>query len=426
MGVGIWPPITLLEIEAKLRENGFFDVDIIDAEAQDYSFTELTRQITIKSPRLAVLQATVPTLKDDLLLAALLKTSLPNLEIVFVGLASTTMPEDLLGNQQLDYVVIGQPEEVVCELARQRLNRSLKLSEIAGLGYKENGKICINKRRSSSGLPDYSVFPDYSKIDKQRYRLALTGKPFAVVKTSVGCDYGCSFCTSEAYYGKGWRGRSSENIVKTIEDIKLKQKIDSFLFLSDTFNGRKKFVMDLTSLILARGLKIKWVSNSRVDLVSQEQAALMKKSGCLLVSLGLESFDENILKNNNKFITGEQIKRGIEILHQQGILTYGYFILGLVGETRTSVFKTIFKAWQSKLDFANFYTLTPYPGTEYFNRFQNRDWKRYFHGISDIVTYPYLSSREINLYRYLALFLFYLRPRRLFLLIKYFLLRRLG
>lgn len=364
-------------------------------------------------------------MNDDILLVSLLKRSLRNVEIVFIGLASTAMPKELLENKQLDYVVIGEPEQVICELAEQRLNKKLRLSEISGLGYKENGEVFINKRRAIPWSYDYSIFPDYSRINKDKYRLSLTGKPFAVVKTSVGCDYSCSFCTSEVYYGKGWRARSPENIVKEIENINLRQKIDNFLFLSDTFNGNSKFVEDLASLILSHGLKIKWVSNSRVDLVYEEQASLMKKSGCLLVSLGIESFDRDILKINNKFINPEHIKRGIEIFNKQGILTYGYFIFGLEGETRISVFKTMFKAWCSRLDFANFYSLTPYPGTVYFSRFENRNWEKYFHGISDIVTYKHLSNQEINMYRYLALFLFYLRPRRLFLLIKYVFLRRL-
>ena len=419
--VGVWPPITLLEIAAYLRSKGFSDIEIIDGEAERLSFDALISVSREKNPALVVLQATTPTIEDDLEFSLRIKKALPEAVMVFIGLHATAFPQDLLGHEQIDYAVTGEPEVVVSELAEYCLKQTGDRSLIKGLAYKDSGKIRVNERAGQRDTYDYPLLPDRSLLKNNLYVMALTGKPFTVIKVSRGCDFQCPFCTSGAYYGRGWRARSPENIVAEIIDAKERHGLDTFMFLSDTFNNKSEFVDKLSSLIIEKKLNIRWVSNSRVDLVNEKSVGLMKKAGCMLVSLGIESFDEEVLSKNRKHMDRAAIKRAIEIFKNNGILTYGYFILGLEGETRSSMVKTISLAGKSKLDFAIFYSLTPYPGTDYFDRHKISSWSSYFHGISDIVEYKGLSKKTIKLYRKLALILFYGRPRRLFSLVKFFL-----
>ncbi len=423
--LGNWTPITLLEIAATLKQSGFSNITIIDGQAENLTFSELVRDVTKEIPDMVVIQATVPTLADDILFSSLLKKNQPDITTVFIGMPATTLSDELLNEQAVDYVVLGEPQDTISELAGYCLNKNTGLSGVLGLGYKDEGRAIINKRRPVSETYDYTTFPDRSLIDNKKYRLSLTGKLFTVIKASRGCNFSCSFCTSRAYYGLGWKSRSPENIVKEISKVNCEQGIDNFLFLADTFNGTNEFVKELTTLIIASGLDIQWVSNSRLDLVSEENVSLMKKSGCILVSLGIETYAEEILKKNKKTLKAEQIDKGIRIFKKYKILTYGYFIFGLEGETRKTILKTIKLAVCSKLDFAIFYSLTPYPGTEYYKVYNNKNWKDYFHGISDIVAYKHLSRLEIKIYRYIALVLFYLHPRRLFKLLRFILLRKL-
>jgi len=421
--VGFWPPITLLEIAAKIKDLG--KVAVIDGEAEGLSFNALVEKVISESPDLVVIQSCVPTIEDDILFSSLLKERIPNLKTVFIGLAATTMAEWLLKHETVDYSILGEPQDTVRDLLEYISGGKIGQSDIPGLGHKCKGQVFINRRRPQADNYDYSDFPDRALLDNTKYRLSLANRQFTVIKVSRGCDFSCSFCTSGAYYGKGWKSRSVENIIQEIRQVKSRQGIDKFLFLSDTFNARKEFVKKLTAGIISEKLDIQWVSNSRLDLLDEESVSLMKKSGCLLISLGIESFDEDILRKNKKFIRLEDIDNGINLLNKYGILTYGYFILGLEGESRKSIWSTIIKAVSSKLDFAAFYSLTPYPGTEYYEKYTNKNWKGYFHGISNIVTYEYLSSAEIMAYRYMALFLFYMRPRRLLLLIRYLFKRKL-
>jgi len=320
---------------------------------------------------------------------------------------------------------LGEPEQAIAELADCCFKNLGNISDIKGLGYKDNGDVLVNER----GLPrddyDYPLVPDRALLKNNRYIMPLTGRPFTVIKVSRGCNFSCLFCTSSLYYGKGWRARSPENIIKEIKAAKEKFGINIFLFLSDTFNSDNNFVERLSSLIIENNLNIRWVANSRVDLINEDAVVLMKKAGCMLVSLGIESYDKDVLRKNNKNLDREAINKGIGILKKHGIATYGYFIFGLENETKSSMLKTAVMAAGSKLDFAVFYSLTPYPGTPYFRRFNNLNWKDYFHGSSSIVGYQKLSKRAIKIGSYAAQFFFYLRPRRIFLLVKYILRGRL-
>lgn len=423
--VGIWPPVTLLEISTYLKHRDFQNIEIIDGEVERFPFNELASEVLKRLPDMVIIQATTPTIEDDILFSSKIKQQSRGTPIVFIGLHGTAFPEELLSKGSVDYVVLGEPEQVIAELADYCFKKQGDIRNIRGLGYKINGDVFVNER----GLPrdnyDYPIIPDRALLKNDRYIMPLTGKPFTVIKVSRGCNFSCSFCTSSLYYGKGWRARSPENIIEEIKDVKEKFGINTLLFLSDTFNSDNNFVEKLSSLIIENNLNIKWMANSRVDLISEDTVILMKKAGCLLVSLGIESYDEDILRKNNKNLDRKAITRGIDILNKHGIATYGYFIFGLENESMFSMLKTAIMAAGSKLDFAIFYSLTPYPGTPYFKRFNNLNWKDYFHGSSNIAGYRKLRKGAIKIGIYAALILFYLRPRRIFLLAKYILRGRL-
>lgn len=418
--VGLWPPITLLEIAMSLKYSKFNNIEIIDAQIEGLSFDNLLVKIALKSPDMIVVQATTPTIEDDVLLSKMIKQELNNIKVVLIGLHASVFSVELLKNNFIDYVVMGEPEKVVMELACYCANFSIDIKSIKGLGYKNRGEILINEKDVSHKNYDYPIMPDRSLIRNELYIMPLTGKPFTVIKVSRGCDFGCSFCTSNAYYGLGWKARSPGNIIEEIKDVQKNYKIDTFLFLSDTFNNNG-FAEKLSLQIIENNLDIRWVCNSRVDLINERAANLMKKAGCMLVSLGVESYDEAVLRMNRKNIVRGSINKGIAILKNNGILTYGYFIFGLRGETKISILKTIIAAFFSKLDFAMFYSLTPFPGTDYFRQDNNVDWKEYFHGVSNIAEHMGIGKTAIRIYRYLSLLIFYARPKRQFMLLKYFL-----
>lgn len=419
--VGLWPPVTLLEIATYLSYKGYRNLEIVDAEAEKLSFDNLISLAAEKFPAMVIIQGTTPTIDDDIIFSFEIKKKLPAAAVVFIGIHATIFPAELLKNESIDYAVMGEPEIVVTELADYCLKDKGQKQDIKGLAYKDKGKIYVNEKAAQRDNYDYPLLPDRSLLKNELYVMVLTGKPFAVIKVSRGCDFQCPFCTSGAYYGRGWRSRSPENIVTEIIDAKQNYGIDTFMFLSDTFNNKNDFVDTLASLIIENKLNVSWVANSRVDLVNENSVSLMKRAGCILVSLGIESYDAGVLKRNSKYFDKATIDKAIDVFKKNRILTYGYFIMGLAGETKSTMVKTMHFARNSKLDFAVFYSLTPYPGTKYFELYNNTAWKNYFHGISDIVEYKRLSKSAIKFGRRLAAILFYIKLYRFNMLMKFLL-----
>ena len=117
LSVGIWPPVTLLEAAIYLKRRGFQNIEIIDGEIEGLVFNELVCEVVKKRPDMVVIQATTPTIEDDILFSSMIKRQSANTLTVFTGLHATVFPAELLKKSPVDYVVLGEPEETVAELA---------------------------------------------------------------------------------------------------------------------------------------------------------------------------------------------------------------------------------------------------------------------------------------------------------------------
>lgn len=187
--VGIWPPVTLLEISTFLKHRGFHNIEIIDGEAEEFSFAELVCEAANKQPDMVIIQAATPTIEDDILFSGEIKRQSKNTSIVLIGVHATAFAEGLLSDPAVDYVVLGEPEQVIAELADYCFKNQGDISNIRGLGYKNNGDVLVNEK----GLPrddyDYPSVPERSLLKNDRYIMPLTGKPFTVIKVSRGAIF---------------------------------------------------------------------------------------------------------------------------------------------------------------------------------------------------------------------------------------------
>ena len=138
------------------------------------------------------------------------------------------------------------------------------------------------------------------------------------------------------------------------------------MFWSDIFNFNREWTLNLCNKIIESGLKITWSSNTRADTMDDEMAALMYKSGCRLVSIGVESGSQMILDNIGKKIKLDDIRKTVKILKKNKIKIYNYFVIGLPWETEETVKETVKFAIELDSNFISFYTATPLPGTRYF------------------------------------------------------------
>lgn len=414
-GLGIWPPSDLAQAASIIREYAD-DISIVDFMISDFSEKEALEKIIGFNPSVIILQSSTPALKNDLLFCHSLKRAMPETVIVFFGLHASVRPDDIL-SEEIEFAVRSEPEKTLSELIRSLKDNAKGFEDIKGLSYWKNGRTFHNPDREYVEDLDSFPFPARDLLQNDKYIMPYNQEPFAIINVSRGCPYRCIFCTSGFYYGRSWRCRSPENIVSEIEDVLAKYKINNFLFLSDTFNFDREFVFKLCRLIIDKRFGIKWVCNSRVDKLDEELALQMRKAGCWLVSLGIESASGLILEKIKKNITVYQSQKAVDVAKRAGIKTLCYFVFGLPGENADTMKETIKFIKNTAMDFVYIYSATPFPGTEFYNQARDnkwlvsKNWNRYLHGLSDVISYPSLTNIQIREAVTKAYYSFYLRPR---------------
>jgi len=417
-------PISLPSIAAVLMKNGFA-VKIIDCIADDISFEALEKILAGENPFLAIVNVATMTFDTDKKTAELCrKLKIP---CAAVGMHVTTIPDDAMKNSEFDFAIRGEPELISLNLAKA-LHSKKDLKNVLGISFKKNGGIVHNQNEKLIEDLDSLPFPARELLHNEKYIEPLTQKPYTLVITGRGCPFNCIFCTANRYYGKKQRIRSPKNIVDEIEGIITKFGISDIGMWNDTFTFNKEQVKGLAREIMKRGIKIDWFCNSRVDTIDEEMIMLMAKSGCKVITFGVESLDERILKNIKKGINARQVEDAVRLCRKYRIKSQLHIIFGLPGETKETLNKTINETLRINPDYAQFYCAVPFPGTEFREYVLEKGymeyakWERYEIN-NALVSYPNLSSKEIQDARKRAYRKFYLRPSYIIKKMKEFPLR---
>jgi len=221
------------------------------------------------------------------------------------------------------------------------------------------------------------------------------------VVASRGCPYFCTFCRQPIMWKRKVRTRSPDNIIEELKFLD-KMGVRNFIFHSDTFTIDKKMVIEFCKKLIEEGLHMKWACNSRVDTIDREMLKWMKKAGCWMIAYGIESGSQKILNNVKKDITLKHSRQAVKWANEAGIKVYGYFVIGLSGETKETIRETIDFSKELDLTFAIFHIGVPYPGTDFFfelrdsGRLDYSEYEDFDQGRSTPVNYPHLSSEEIQ------------------------------
>jgi radical SAM superfamily enzyme YgiQ (UPF0313 family) len=441
----IWPQVGLAQMAALFPD---YRVEIIDAIPLRMDWAAFERLLEEKRPRYYVTQVTAPTLRNDMY-GAFLARSMGVTTVAF-GTHVTPIPRETMhAFPSLNFALRGEPELTLRELidtldranlaseewwprmeaefgARLRklfadadpdwqpawLNGetgffpenpvSDRLELIKGLVWRDGGEIVVNPDRPFVRHLDDLPMPRHDLLPLKAYRAPLVRNPYAFIVTSRGCPGGCRFCIKHVSYGNSVRFRSPENVLAEIEFL-ASLGVRSVNLYADLFTVSREQVMGLCELILERGLEMEWTCNSRVDFVDQEMLRLMGQAGCRWISWGIESGSEKVLRRARKGIDLEQVKRALRWSKEAGIHNWGYFIIGLPGETEETIQETVCFAKQLPLDLVLFHIAAPYPGSPLFFEVAERGWFR--PGIrweqvdmdrSTVLDYPNLRAEELE------------------------------
>jgi radical SAM superfamily enzyme YgiQ (UPF0313 family) len=274
----------------------------------------------------------------------------------------------------------------------------------------------INPDRPFIENLDDLPLPRHDLLPLHRYRIPMIKGPYAFVVTSRGCPAGCRFCIKHVTYGYTVRVRSPENIMEELwmlHDL----GVHNVNMYADLFTVDHEQVMGLCQLILKEDLKVRWMCNSRVDFADEEMLQLMGHAGCWMIAWGIESANEEILRRVRKGYHPEQAAQALGWARAAGIKNWGYFIVGLPGETDETVWQTIELAKKLPLDLALFHIAAPYPGTPFYQEAVEKGWFR--EGVrweevdmdrSTVLDYPNLPAERIEYWARRAFREWALRP----------------
>lgn len=395
----VWPQVSLAQMAALLLPN--YKLKIVDANAERMGWGEFSKLIDKYQPKYYLTQVTAPTLENDMYGCFLAKSR--GVTTIAFGTHVTPIPrESMRPYPSLDYVLVGEPdlsirdlldhlegkigdrsEEILTLFAehdpsyKPAVNEdgSVDLHGIKGLAWRDGDEIVINSPRPFiKDLNDLPI-PKHELLPLQKYRMPMIKGPFTFIVTSRGCPAGCTYCIKHVSYQYSTRLRSPELIMEELWQLK-KMGINTIHMYADLFTINRDQVVDLCQRMIAEDIDLRWMCNSRVDFVDEEMLQLMGQAGCWLISWGIESGNEQILKHAHKGANPAKAERALRWAKKAGIKNWGYFIIGLPGETEETIRETIEFSKKLPLDIALFHVAAPYPGTPFFFEVVENGWFR--------------------------------------------------
>jgi radical SAM superfamily enzyme YgiQ (UPF0313 family) len=376
------PPYTLVVVASLLRQRGV-EFRLIDQTAADLSTTEVIARLDRDGfrPTAIVFPSTTPTLDADVAEMARMKAHFGAPLFCFGPHASTSPAESMARAPEVDGMFVGEPEDDLVALAtRDRLDA---LDDIPGLTFRHGDTIVAHKAQGVFTGFATMPFPAWDLLPLEQYTLPLEGKPYVLVETSRGCPYTCDFCVAPIHQGHKFRERDAKAIVDEIEQATRTLGITYFYLWGDTVTLNAKTFSRFCDELIARDLGIHWFGNARADnLVSPEFVRTLRRSGCWMLSMGIESESEDVRKDMVKRLEEQKVRTAFRNLREAGIKSFAFFIYGYPGETVETMERTTRYAIELDPDFANFYPAVPYPGTDLYEKVKregllaDEDWSR--------------------------------------------------
>ncbi|MBN1306667.1 MAG: B12-binding domain-containing radical SAM protein [Chitinispirillaceae bacterium] len=409
----VMPPVGLASIAAVLRRAGH-RVSIIDG-ALNSSLTNdlLADRILAHRPAMVGFTATTSAFPDAYRLCRLVKERSDDVTTVFGGVhASWGKGELLVDYPAIDVVVAGEGETVTRLLAEGDRTSDRCF-------FRNGGAPAGGTRETPLVNIDDLPFPAYDLLDgfPKRYLSPLFSyprAPCATVISSRGCIYRCSYC-DRSVFGAGFRWNSPEYTFGQMERLYRDYGVRHVNFYDDLFTLNRPRVETLCRRLENARLPLTFNCIVRIGHIDRELIALLKRGGCFMVSVGIESGDQSFLDAHKAGLDLESVRRDVELLHENGLWVKGLFMMGFPDETESTIVRTRKFACSLPLKDANMTAFTPFPGAPItatigdYGAFDN-DWAKL-----DCVNFVFVPSgiasrRVLEHHRALFYRQFYTRP----------------
>ena len=400
---------------------------LIDAPPARITLDQVLDELR-KGYELVIMHTSTPSFASDVKVAAALKEASPGIKIGFVGAKVAVDAEgSLKSGAPVDFVARNEFDFTILDIAEGK-----PWETIDGISYRNAaGEIVHNKDRAMIENMDDLPFvaPIYKRDLKiSNYFIGYLNYPYVSIYTGRGCRSKCTFCLwPQTVGGHRYRTRSAANVLAEAKWIKENMpEVKELMFDDDTFTDSSN--MERVHEI-ARGLGAMgwtWSCNAKAN-VPYESLKIMKENGLRLLLVGYESGDDQILHNIKKGLRTDIARRFTEDCRKLGITIHGTFILGLPGETKETIDKTIQYAKEINPHTIQVSLAAPYPGTSLYKQAVENGWLKENEAVNlvndkgvqlALIEYPHLSKQEIfhgveKFYR-----AFYFRPSKIWEIVK--------
>ncbi|MCK6556776.1 B12-binding domain-containing radical SAM protein [Candidatus Binatia bacterium] len=418
-----YPALGVMWVAAMLERAGH-TCEIVDMDADGVDVDGVMRRLDEGRFEILGLTAVTPTYPRALDIARHVKAHTPQVPIILGGIHATVAPMECVREEAFDFVAVGEAEITAVELVDAIAAGATDFSGIKGLVYRgRSGAIVTTEPRPLvANLDDYP-YPAIHLIKNLRNyappdAVMLPAPPIMV---SRGCPGQCTYCQTKNIFGRRTRFRSPHNVIGEIRRLVYDYGVKEVHFLDDVLTANRKFLRGFCDLLKQEPYKLHLqVANGlRADMVNAETLSALKEVGLRNVGFGVESGNDQVLEIIKKGIDKDQVRKAVRIAKDVGLETWGFFIIGLPGDTEQSVRDTIDFAIELDPKYAKFPILKPYPGSEAYRQLDEkglidiRDYSAYGVYTPPVHHLEGLSRERILQLHTEAVRSFYLRPRKL-------------
>lgn len=328
-------PLGLLSIATYLNDR-HHTVKIIDGAVGKISYKKEIREF--KPDIVGVSVISHKSITDAIKVSELAKVE--GIPVVWGGPLASVIPETVLRHGCVDYVIIGEGE-ITWEILLGALKDKTALSDVDGLAYVEQGKVCINKDREFADLADFPVL-DWSMVNPSDYfQQMFSANKMLYLYSAKGCPGRCTFCFNKSFNKCVYRKRPFEYCIEEIEYLAANSGMDGVHFADELWCRNKKEMTDNCEKLMRTGLNIFWGCNARIGTFEKEDYEILFRAGCRWIFFGVESGSETVQEKIEKGIQLKNVQDNINACADAGIVPVTSFIIGFPDETPEQVKESI-------------------------------------------------------------------------------------
>ncbi len=411
-GVNVGLPLACLYLGTVLEQAGY-RVEILDERISNTFSKDVARSIRSERPVLVGISSmTGMQIRGGLEAARAVRKVAPDLPLVWGGVHPTLCPDSTLRDDLVDFVVLGEGEITLIELA-DALRSEQDVSAVPGLGFKKNGQLCYSTSRPMIEDLDVIPRPNYDLIPMQHYFTTApsTSERQLQIVTSRGCPFDCEFCYNLKFNERRFRYFSTERTVADIVHLVEKFNIRAIFVEDDYFFGNPRRVEAICDLLIEKDLGLLLQVPCRIDYLYRQSDEMIEKlyrAGFKELWIGVESGSPDRLKEILKRTTLDQVREVNQLLGRSDVYAKYGFMAGFPNEERKETLETVDFMFELVAENRNagltpVAIYTPYPGTTLYDKAKLvygmefpdtlEGWSHFHFGENNN---PFLSPRQRN------------------------------